>query len=256
MTDLLEPGTETERPQLTLGIAAARTLTTTTKSVPQMQGISSRWLLKMLPWVQAPGGAYRVNRRLSYLVGDGRLTFVNEGTDIRVIPQELCELPLLRGFDDVDALTALAGRFTQHEFAAGEVIVEASAQADQVFLIAHGKVNKLGTGEYGDQAVLGTLADGQYFGEDVLGGEQGQWGFTVKAVTPCTVLALRWAGPGRAERPGRPVARPHPADRWPTRSGRRTSTVRPRSRSRRATPVSTSCPARSPTTRPARASTS
>jgi len=35
---------------------------------PQMQGITSRWLLRQLPWVQASGGTYRVNRRLSYVV--------------------------------------------------------------------------------------------------------------------------------------------------------------------------------------------
>ena len=54
--------------QLSLGTAAARNLATTTKTVPQMQGITSRWLLKMLPWVQVSGGPYRVNRRLSYSV--------------------------------------------------------------------------------------------------------------------------------------------------------------------------------------------
>ncbi|RYZ44458.1 MAG: Crp/Fnr family transcriptional regulator, partial [Myxococcaceae bacterium] len=41
---------------LSLGTAAARQLATTTKSEPQMQGISSRWLLKLLPWVQVSGG--------------------------------------------------------------------------------------------------------------------------------------------------------------------------------------------------------
>lgn len=55
-------------PQQSLGTAAARNLATTTKSAPQMQEITSRWLLKMLPWVQVQGGTYRVNRRLSYSV--------------------------------------------------------------------------------------------------------------------------------------------------------------------------------------------
>jgi hypothetical protein len=41
--------------QMSLGTAAARQLATTTKSAPQMQGISSRWLLKLLPWVQVNG---------------------------------------------------------------------------------------------------------------------------------------------------------------------------------------------------------
>lgn len=91
---------ETEQRNLSLSTAAARNLATTTKSIPQMQGISSRWLLRILPWVQTNGGVYRVNRRLSYTVGDGRVSFTNIGSEVRVIPLELGELPALRGFDD------------------------------------------------------------------------------------------------------------------------------------------------------------
>ncbi|ONI80833.1 Crp/Fnr family transcriptional regulator [Saccharothrix sp. ALI-22-I] len=184
---------DTERPRLSLGTAAARNLATTTKSVPQMQGITSRWLLKILPWVEAKGGAFRVNRRLSYNVGDGRLTFTNIGADVRVIPQELTELGLLRGFEDVEALTALADRFEQREFEPGAVLVESGQPQDSVYLIAHGKVNKIGQGEYGTQTVLGTLADGEHFGGQVLAGPQGEWEFTIKAVTPVIALVLPWA---------------------------------------------------------------
>ncbi len=42
-------------PQQSLGTAAARNLATTTKSAPQMQEITSRWLLKMLPWSAGTG---------------------------------------------------------------------------------------------------------------------------------------------------------------------------------------------------------
>ncbi|MCI2420788.1 cyclic nucleotide-binding domain-containing protein [Saccharopolyspora sp. K220] len=189
-TEPLNTG-EAEVPQLSLSTTAARNLATTTKSAPQMQGITSRWLLRMLPWVQATGGVYRVNRRLSYTLGDGRLTFSNTGADVRIIPQELRELPLLRGFDDDAALNALAERFVQQEFAPGQVIATAGQPADQVILIAHGKVNKIGTGEYGDDTVLGVLADGDYFGAQLLGGESATWDATFKAVTQCTVLTLR-----------------------------------------------------------------
>ncbi|MGH3739368.1 MAG: family 2B encapsulin nanocompartment shell protein [Micromonosporaceae bacterium] len=179
-----------ETKPLSLGTAAARNLATTTKSVPQMQGITSRWLLRMLPWVETKGGTYRVNRRLSYAIGDGRVTFVSTGREVKVIPQELRELPLLRDFDDESALSALADRFVQKEFAPGDVIAEAGKPADQLFLIAHGKVNQIGAGEYGEAVVLGVLADGQYFGDQVLAGSRGKWEFTVKAVTPCTMLVL------------------------------------------------------------------
>ncbi|HEY2764516.1 MAG TPA: family 2B encapsulin nanocompartment shell protein [Pseudonocardiaceae bacterium] len=183
-------GAQNGQPQLSLGTAAARNLATTTKSVPQMQEISSRWLLKVLPWVQVQGGTYRVNRRLSYAVGDGRVTFTTTGAQVQVIPAELGELPLLRGFDDMEVLTAIAGRFEQQEFEAGDVIIEAGTPADRIFLIAHGKVNKIGPGQYGGQAVLAVMADGDHFSSEAVVESDDLWPFTIKTVTPTTVLSL------------------------------------------------------------------
>ncbi|MBD2361789.1 cyclic nucleotide-binding domain-containing protein [Anabaena minutissima FACHB-250] len=192
MTEAIESNLDVEsgQPQLSLSTAAARNLSTTTKSAPQMQEITSRWLLKMLPWVQTKGGTYRVNRRLTYAVGDGRVTFTNTGASVQVIPQELCELPLLRDFDDTEVLSALAGRFVQQEFAPGDIIVQLGQPANQVFLIAHGKVNKIGVGKYDEQTILGVLADGDYFGDRTLLESQSNWQFTIQALTRCTVLAL------------------------------------------------------------------
>ncbi|MCN9240051.1 cyclic nucleotide-binding domain-containing protein [Streptomyces sp. RY43-2] len=181
---------EQDRPQQSLGTAAARNLATTTKSVPQMQEISSRWLLRMLPWVNVQGGTYRVNRRLTYTVGDGRVTFVKTGDQVSVIPAELGELPALRTYDDLDVLGELAQRCQQRRFAPGDVIAEFGSQADEVLLLAHGKVQKIGTGPYGDDAVLGVLADGAYFGEQALLDPDAIWEYTARAVTTCTVLAL------------------------------------------------------------------
>ncbi|WP_223838336.1 family 2B encapsulin nanocompartment shell protein [Saccharopolyspora pogona] len=182
-------GVEEQNAQ-SLSTAAARNLATTTKSQPQMQGTTSRWLLRMLPWVDVSAGTYRVNRRLTYAVGDGRITFTNTGADVRVIPQELGELPLLRGFDDDSVLGALADRFEQREFEQGQVIATAGELADRVVLIAHGKVNKIGTGEYGDDTVLKVLADGEFFGAHALAADQATWNHTYKAVTPCIALTL------------------------------------------------------------------
>jgi hypothetical protein len=181
---------ETVKQQTSLGTGAARNLATTTKSVPQMQGISSRWLLKVLPWVQVSSGTYRVNRRLSYPVGDGRVSFIATGADVKVIPETLRELGLLRGFDDVAVLGSLAERFVQRGFRAGDVMVESGKPSEQLFLIAHGKANKLAAGKYSDQALLSVLADGDHFGSGGLTEPQSSWEFTVKAVTGCTVLAL------------------------------------------------------------------
>ena len=48
--------------EFSLSTSAARLLSTTTKSAPQMPGLTSRSLLKILAWVEAKGGAYQVNR--------------------------------------------------------------------------------------------------------------------------------------------------------------------------------------------------
>ncbi|MEU5180347.1 family 2B encapsulin nanocompartment shell protein [Streptomyces longwoodensis] len=185
-----EVRTEQGKPQQSLGTAAARNLATTTKSVPQMQEISSRWLLRMLPWVDVHGGTYRVNRRLTFAVGDGRITFVKTGDRVEVIPAELGELPALRSYDDIDVLGELAQRCRQREIGPGEVIASFGSPTDEVYLLAHGRVEKVGTGPYGDDQVLGVLADGAHFGDHALLDADAIWEYTARAATACTVLTL------------------------------------------------------------------
>ncbi|GAB3877941.1 hypothetical protein GCM10029964_027850 [Kibdelosporangium lantanae] len=250
MTDTVESNTDVANSQQqSLATAAARNLATTTKSVPQMQGITSRWLLRILPWVQAQGGVYRVNRRLNYLVGDGRIAVTNTGAQCQVVAPDLVELPVLRGFEDEDlsTLSALAGRFEQRDYQPGDVIAEFGHEADQVIVIAHGKVNKIGTGEYGDQTVLGTLVDGDFFGERSLVEAQSIYEYTAKAVTPTTILrspaarSRNWStSPKNCASTSRRT--------WRIRQNRRTRTARRRSSWRPATKANRICPARSSTT--------
>ncbi|MCX2949401.1 family 2B encapsulin nanocompartment shell protein [Lentzea sp. NEAU-D7] len=186
-----DPGLGVEGGQLSLSTKAARNLSSTTKSAPQMQGISPRWLLRMLPWVEAKGGAFRVNRRLTFAIGDGRVTFTSVGSEVRIVPQELAEFKLLRGFEDEAALTAVANRFEQREYLPGEVISHRGESVDEIIVIAHGKVTKTGRGEYGDDVALGTIADGEYIGDEpVLSGVGKNWSFTARALTPTTAVVL------------------------------------------------------------------
>ena len=177
--------------QLSLGTAAARKLASTTKSRPQMQTITPRWLLKMLPWVSTEAGTFRVNRRLTYSVGDGIVTFTTVGNVSRVIPNELGELPMLRGYEDTEVLEALADRFVQRELKPGDLIVEVGKPADSICLIVEGKIEKLGRGKYGDEIVLATLGDGDYFSYEAILETNDLWKYTARAVTPATVLILQ-----------------------------------------------------------------
>ncbi|MEU6312810.1 family 2B encapsulin nanocompartment shell protein [Streptomyces sp. NPDC047014] len=191
MTVDTSPEAQLEQPQQTsLGTAAARNLATTTKSAPQMQEITSRWLLRMLPWVETKGGTYRVNRRLTYTVGDGRIEFVQDGSRVRVIPRELGELAMLRGFDDEEVLSTLAERCVQRDFRAGEVLVERGTPAEAIHLIAHGRVSQTTVGKYGDEVGVAVLADGDRFGENALLDADAVSDYTATADTSGVLLTL------------------------------------------------------------------
>jgi CRP-like cAMP-binding protein len=196
MTDSLQAGVselgDGAGPQgpSSLGTAAARNLTTTTKTPPQMQGITSRWLLRTLPWVQVNGGTFRVNRRVTYTLGTGRVEFTNNGDEVRVIPPTLAELPVLHGIDDPDLLATIAGRFTTRTVSPGEVITEPDRPIDTLYLIAHGKFTTSKPGKFGDDTAVGTLADGHHLGEEALRPEDSTWTHTTTAQTSGVVLAL------------------------------------------------------------------
>lgn len=188
------PLTPADDRQLSLSTAAARNLATTTKSVPQMQGISSRWLLRMLPWVDLGAGTYRVNRRLTHAVGRGRVSFVQTGADdVRILAPTLTELPALKGYQDAAVLEELALRFVKRDLRAGDVLVEAGAPVDEVFVIAHGRFEKRAEGPYGGAELLGVVAGGDQLGDDALGLTDPRWGHAVRAATAGVVMVLRWS---------------------------------------------------------------
>jgi len=182
---------QADEQQQSLSTAAARNLATTTKTVPQMQNITSRWLLRMLPWVNVSGGTYRVNCRLSYEVGgSGQVSFAQTADATTVIPPSLRQVPLLAGLSDDAALSAVAERFTQREAEAGTVIAAAGGPQDELILIAHGRVRRSGTAHYGSPTDLGVLADGDYLGAAGLADYEATWDTTATADTACTLLVL------------------------------------------------------------------
>ncbi|MEU3339105.1 family 2B encapsulin nanocompartment shell protein [Streptomyces sp. NPDC002144] len=181
-------------PQLTsLSTQAARRLTTTTKSEPQMQAISSRWLLKALPWVDVRGGTYRVNRRLQLKIGRGRVQFEQNGAnDIKVIPETLTELPVLRGYSDIDVLKEVATRFRVREVRAGQVLFEAGQPVTEAYLVVHGRFTRYTAGKYGEEEITGVVTDGDQMGDEAIGQSDPLWLSSVRAETAGVLLALPW----------------------------------------------------------------
>ncbi|MFJ7071924.1 family 2B encapsulin nanocompartment shell protein [Streptomyces sp. NPDC098781] len=182
-----------DAPLTSLSTQAARQLATTTKSEPQMQAISSRWLLKMLPWVDVKGGTYRVNRRLQLRVGRGRVQFDQNGADdIKVIPQTLTELPVLRGYSDIEVLREVAGRFRVREVRAGQVLVAAGQPITEAYLVAHGRFTRFTEGKYGEEEILGVVTDGDQIGDEAIGQPDPLWLSSIRAETAGVLLVLPW----------------------------------------------------------------
>ncbi|MFI9720831.1 family 2B encapsulin nanocompartment shell protein [Streptomyces sp. NPDC052396] len=174
--------------RLSLTTDAARQLATTTKTTPQMRGITPRYLLRALPWVDVDSGVYRVNRRRTFILGDDRIsTFEEEGT-ARVIPEDLREIPFLREADPA-LLKRLAGSFTQTSFEAGELLADEDEPAGRLWVLVVGRAEKRTTGRYGADALLEVLGDGQFF--DLAAWTRGErMPYRVTAVTPGTALTL------------------------------------------------------------------
>ncbi|MFM9443177.1 family 2B encapsulin nanocompartment shell protein [Streptomyces acidiscabies] len=183
------PDGVTTAPLTSLGTRAARQLATVTKSEPQMRGISSRWLIRSLPWIDVRGGTYRVNRRLQLTVGRGRVRFEQNGADdVRIIPETLTELAPLRGYGDVGVLRELAGRFTAREVRAGEVLCEAGQPAAEAYVVAHGRFTRFTAGAYGEEEVVGVVSGGDQLGD--IGTPDPLWSASVRADTAGVVLTL------------------------------------------------------------------
>ncbi|MGW4380613.1 family 2B encapsulin nanocompartment shell protein [Kitasatospora sp. NPDC004531] len=170
-----------------LSTSAARNLATTTKTVPQMLGITPRYLLRVLPWVELEAGVYRVNRRRGFILGDGLIS-TDVGVDglARVIAEDLREIGFLSQLDSA-LLDALAQGFVQREVAPGELIVDTGAPAGQLYVLVAGRAEKRAAGEFGQDALVAVLGEGDFF--DAHAWATGEpMPYRVKAVSDCTVL--------------------------------------------------------------------
>ncbi|MBO0652485.1 cyclic nucleotide-binding domain-containing protein [Streptomyces triculaminicus] len=174
--------------RLSLAPDAARQLATTTKTTPQMRGITPRYLLRALPWVDVEGGVYRVNRRRTFILGDDRISCYGEAGTHRVVPEDLRELPFLRGAEG-GQLAELAGAFTEASFEPGQVLADEGTACDKLWVIVTGRAEKRVTGRYGEDALLEVIGDGQFFDLD-------SWArcqplpFRVKALTSGVALTI------------------------------------------------------------------
>ncbi|MCS0634750.1 cyclic nucleotide-binding domain-containing protein [Streptomyces sp. LP05-1] len=184
-----------------LAPGSARQLATATKTPPMMRGLTPRYLLRALPWVDIPSGVYRVNRRRSYLLGDDRISTWDGADGPRIVPDDLRELPFLRDADDA-LLAELADAFTPVDFTPGQVLAGDDEPAGRLWVIVRGRAEKRGTGRYGEEALLDVIGDGEYFDAECWARSE-LVPYTVRASAPGVALvAPREALAALADRDG------------------------------------------------------
>ena len=91
---------------------------------------------------------------------------------------------------DGERLRRLAARLERLEAPTGETIIRQGEAGEECYVLRSGRVEVLTSGPQGDQRVLATLDPGSLFGEAALLTD-GPRNATVRAVEPCTLLALR-----------------------------------------------------------------
>ncbi len=130
-----------------------------------MESISSRNLIKNLPWVSVTGGHYRVNRRQVLEIRPGMVTFKTEkGNTPVILGPSLSQMPSLSKIKDNDVLDRIAASASKQEINKGELIVEYNSVPTHLYIIYSGKVSFFKPGKFDDDHVQGSMGPSQYFG--------------------------------------------------------------------------------------------
>jgi CRP-like cAMP-binding protein len=171
-----------------LSVKQARNLANTTKTVPQMDSITPKWFMQMLPWVNVEAGTYRVNRRKTIFRKGSKIPISVQNGVAKISGEQLKSLPIFSDCE-VDFLNKLSKKFQSENVTMGSSIINKGSKGDKFYILAEGKVSVWGTGEHGNKVVFAMLNDGDYIGEIALvkGGDRTA---NVDAITPCTILSL------------------------------------------------------------------
>jgi len=179
----------TESPQRqSISTKAARSLSTTNNTVPQMGSITPRWLLHFLPWVQVSTGTYRVNRTKVVLKANPKVHVTGNNGFSTIAPEDLRVIPMLSPLAANEALP-IANAFQPEHFAIGATPIVQGQASDKFYIVIKGQLEVLTQGDHGENLRVTVLGAGDYFGEDNLYQDTPS-DATLTALTACDILAL------------------------------------------------------------------
>lgn len=166
----------------------ARNLANTTKTPPQMNSITPRWLLKLLPWIHVSSGTYRVNRTKIELQKPERINIDFHDGIASFRPEALKNIPLFSSFDD-ELISQIAKKFILEEATIGNTLILEGEDRHKLFIIAHGQVEILSKGLHGEDLRIALLSEGEYFGDEELVSEKPST-VTIRTITPGLIFSL------------------------------------------------------------------
>lgn len=175
-------------PGLSVSASAARNLATATVTAVQNAATTPRWFHRLLPFVDVPGGVYRVNRRAVVLAKPGRLDLSNDGRERTIRSGSLRAVPLFSRLGDAE-LASLAAKFTTSHHNAGETIAEEGSTERSLSVVADGTVELTLSGPFKGRLRQALATRGDYFGDGDLVGENAP-APAVKALSAVTLLTL------------------------------------------------------------------
>jgi len=114
----LDSAVNQPQPLQSVSVDSARNLGNTNNTIPQMAGITPRWLLHFLPWVQVSTGTYRVNRTKIVLKQYPKVPVYNNNGFSTIAPEDLRVIPILSSLAETEALS-IANSFQPEHFALG-----------------------------------------------------------------------------------------------------------------------------------------
>ena len=174
--------------QRSVTTSVARNLANTTKTSPKMMSITPRWLLSLLPWVQAASGTYRVNRIKVELSKAQRIGVELVGKVASFPAESLRSVPLFSGLPEL-IITRLTSKFSTQTVTLGNKLIVEGVEGNKFFIIAQGQVEVLSKGAHGSDLRIALLTEGEFFGEtDIVSDKPSE--VTIRTITPCVVLTL------------------------------------------------------------------
>jgi CRP-like cAMP-binding protein len=170
----------------------ARVLATTHKTRPMMEAISSRNLIKVLPWINVQGGFYRVNRRLVIEIRGRKVSFIKD--PLAIFPESLRQMPSFKHIKEDAILDQIAASAVEENFAKDADILLDATPSTHMYIIVSGKVAFFNPGETNYDDVIGSLGEGQYWGEyPFFASGEKLFPHDSRAATPVKVFKISYA---------------------------------------------------------------